>query len=296
MGNAKIAELKSSKTSKMETSIRHAAFAGKFYPRTADEIKSMFNTMDINTTHTQNLPGIKHLVGAVTPHAGYVYSGHHAATVFNTLKNYHTPIETFVIINPNHTGIGSGNFNVSGVDFWETPLGKIENDKDFIDALDIEVNELAHQSEHSGEVQLPFLQHFLSYNFKIVMITLNRQTPDNAIELAKRIADARRKTNRKIFVIASSDFSHYEHPLTGFEKDQLLVNEILELNTEQIFNQVRKHSVTACGFGCIMALTAFAKNEYSNPQIKVLSRGHSGEVHSSTQVVDYISMLCFEAE
>ncbi|MBN1768237.1 MAG: AmmeMemoRadiSam system protein B [Prolixibacteraceae bacterium] len=279
----------------METSIRHAAFAGKFYPRTATEIASMFDSMDIDTTHTQSMPPLNHLIGAVTPHAGYVYSGHHAAPIFNILRNHHTLVETFVVINPNHTGIGSGNFNVSGVDFWETPLGQIESDKEFIEALNIEVNELAHQSEHSGEVQLPFLQHFIPSPFKIVMITLNRQTPDNAVELAKRIAQARQRTNRNIFILASSDFSHYEHPLTGFEKDQMVVNEILELNTEQIFNQVKRHSVTACGFGCIMALTAYAKAEYKNPQMKVLSRGHSGEIHSSTQVVDYISMLCFDA-
>jgi hypothetical protein len=276
----------------MEKTIRKPVFAGKFYPGSAHELSVMIDNMNVNR---HKLHEAEELIGGIVPHAGYVYSGHHAVPVYNAIKNYHKAIDTFVIINPNHTGIGNGNFNVSGVDEWETPLGSVETDKEFISALNVEINELAHQSEHSGEVQLPFLQHFLPYNFKVVMITLNRQTPSNAVALAKLIAEAREKTQRKIFILASSDFSHYENPLTGFEKDQYVVNEILKLNTDEIFQQVRKNDVTACGFGCIMTLTAYANENYENPEMQVLSRGNSGEVISSSQVVDYISILCYQS-
>ncbi|HKK80840.1 MAG TPA: AmmeMemoRadiSam system protein B, partial [Prolixibacteraceae bacterium] len=106
----------------MERTIRNSVYAGKFYPGSAKELNTMFNNMDINR---HKLPVAQELIGGVVPHAGYVFSGHHAAPVYEALKTHHEAFDTFVIINPNHTGIGNGNFNVSGVDEWETPLGTL---------------------------------------------------------------------------------------------------------------------------------------------------------------------------
>ncbi len=68
-------------------------------------------------------------------------------------------------------------------DFWETPFGKTEIDRDFYDFLDFSESAPAHKYEHSGEVMLPLLQFSLDYEFKIVPITLSKQNPENASSL-----------------------------------------------------------------------------------------------------------------
>lgn len=279
----------------METTIRKSSFAGKFYPESKEELEHLFHFMvkaEANKMNTALAP--KRILGAIVPHAGYIYSGYHAVHVYQLLKLSPQQFETIVIVNPNHTGNGTGQFNLSNTLYWETPLGNLQQDKAFLDELDGDYNDSAHEQEHSGEVQLPFLQHFLNYSFKIVMITMNRQNPENALFLANKIYQAAQKTKRKILVIASSDFSHYENAETGFIKDQYLIDQILNLNTVDCYQKVKKYQITACGYGPIMTLLEYLKLASFSPKIELLRRGHSGEVNHSNKVVDYVSFLGYE--
>jgi len=279
----------------METAIRKAFFAGKFYPESKEELEHLFHFMVKVETNKMNTEfASNRILGAIVPHAGYIYSGYHAVHVYQLLKLCSQKFETIVIINPNHTGNGTGHFNLSNAMQWETPLGKLQQDKAFLDELDGDYNDTAHEQEHSGEVQLPFLQHFLNYSFKIVMITMNQQNPENAMVLANKIFQATQKTKRKILVIASSDFSHYENAETGFKKDQYLIDQILNFNTTECYQQVKKQHITACGYGPIMTMLEYLKLASFSPKIEILRRGHSGEVSSSNRVVDYVSFLGFE--
>ena len=279
----------------MTYSIRLAEFAGRFYPKSKSEIEKLLEKIlsleigNIKTTLSE-----KNLLGGIVPHAGYIFSAYQAVHVYEILKRSDTQFETFVIVNPNHTGIGSKQVNVSSSTYWETPMGSIPVDLEFVQSLNIEKNNSAHMSEHSGEVQLPMLSYFIPYKFKIVIITMNVQTSEVAIKLSKSIRNAVEKTKRKIFLMASSDFSHYETPELGFEKDQLIIDEILKLNTSEIYNKVKEHSITACGYGPIMTLVEYLKKNSKSPQIELLKRGHSGEIHSSKTVVEYASFLGFE--
>lgn len=279
----------------MTYSIRLAEFAGRFYPKSKSEIEKLLEKIlsleigNIKTTLSE-----KNLLGGIVPHAGYIFSAYQAVHVYEILKRSDTQFETFVIVNPNHTGIGSKQVNVSSSTYWETPMGSIPVDLEFVQSLNIEKNNSAHMSEHSGEVQLPMLSYFIPYKFKIVIITMNVQTSEVAIKLSKSIRNAVEKTKRKIFLMASSDFSHYETPELGFEKDQLIIDEILKLNTSEIYNKVKEHSITACGYGPIMTLVEYLKKNSKSPQIELLKRGHSGEIQSSKTVVDYASFLGFE--
>ena len=148
--------------------------------------------------------------------------------------------------------------------------------------------------EHSGEVQIPMLQHFMNSSFKIVMLTMNIQNPETAHLLAEKIFQAQKFTSRRILVLASCDFSHFEDVETGFKQDQFLIDQILEMNTEEMFNKVKKHNISACGYGPIMTLIEYSKKVAKKPKIELLRRGHSGEISHSDKVVDYASFLCFE--
>lgn len=273
---------------------RQAAVAGKFYPGTKEKI-----TQQLNDILQKEKPFIdlslskKQIIGAVVPHAGYMYSAYQALHFFEILKHSHQQFDTFFIINPNHTGYGA-EISLDDNDFWDSPFGKVEIDKDFYDFLDFSESADAHKFEHSGEVMLPMLQHTLNYPFKIVPVTLSNQNPKNARFIAQNIIKANNILKKKICIIASSDFSHFVDPEEGKELDKFVIDEILKLNPEGVFRRVQEKNISVCGYGPIMTLLEYASLITQEPQVQILKIGHSGEVIPSNEVVDYVSMLFYE--
>ena len=163
-----------------------------------------------------------------------------------------------------------------------------------MDILDIPRSEIAHKYEHSGEVMLPLLQHFLDYDFKILPITISRQNCESAITLAKAIHEANAKLRKKILIIASSDFSHFVAPEEGRRLDQMVLDEIKALNSEKLYEKVMQNNISVCGYGPIITLMEYSMMLTSEPQTKVLCIGNSGDVIPSSEVVDYISILFYQ--
>jgi len=279
----------------MEKRIRKAQYAGSFYPGDPSTLKKLIG--DIAALEQQSVNyslASKRIIGGVVPHAGLVYSAYEAVHFYEILSRSNQAFDTVVIVNPNHSGVGHGLFNTCGYSFWETPLGMIDVDEAFSNATGITACSPAHIREHSGEVQLPFLRFYLKNEWKAVIITMNSQTPDAAEELAFRIREAEQKTQRKIIFLASSDFSHYETKDVGYAKDQYVIDPILELDAGKVYREVKKHQVSACGYGPIMTLIDYARLAVPDPKVKLLRRGHSGEVSRSERVVDYVSFLFYQ--
>lgn len=273
--------------------VRKAAVAGKFYPSDKDELVAIIRRVEHKERENINFSlANKQIIGGIVPHAGYVFSAYQAVHFFKLIASQPEKYDTIFIINPNHTGIGNW-ISLEEHTHWESPLGLVEIDADFMPLLNFPNNANAHKYEHSGEVMLPFLQYYLPYKFKIVPITMGEQTFENAKELANQIFDANKKLKKNILLIASSDFSHFESINEGFRKDQLVVNQILNQNTQQIENVVNDNHISVCGYGTIMALLEYAKLCTQTPKVELLARGHSGLVHQSLEVVDYISFLIF---
>lgn len=273
---------------------RQAAVAGRFYPVSKEEI-----AVQLDQILEKEKPSIdlslsqKKIIGAVVPHAGYMYSAYQALHFFEILKHSQQQFDTFFIINPNHTGFGT-EIALDENDCWETPFGKVDIDKDYYDFLDFSESEDAHRLEHSGEVMLPLLQYSLDYPFSIVPITMSNQNPANARFIAQNIKKANDRLKKKICIIASSDFSHFVNPDKGKELDNFVIEEILQLNPQGVYKQVQDKDISVCGFGPIMTLMEYAKLIATDPQIQTLKIGHSGEVIPSNEVVDYVSMLFYE--
>lgn len=280
----------------MNTTIRNSIFTGSFYPGIASDLRQL--VQDVYRVEKDKIKlrlAKRKLIGGIVPHAGYSYSGYEAIHFYDILKQSGQHFDTIVVINPNHTGYGTGSYNTSTYQFWETPLGQVKADHEFLEALDIVADNKAHSLEHSGEVQLPFLQLYALAPFAVAMITMNQQTVSSAVSLAAKIQQAAEQTKNRILVIASSDFSHYELPQTGLQKDQFVVDQILAKNTQKLFDAVQDHHVSACGYGPIMVLIEYARLVGHKPAMELLRRGNSGEVFPSKEVVDYISFLCYES-
>ncbi len=270
---------------------RKAAHSGRFYPAHKKDIKKLYQAILLAEQKKINYELAKHsLIGAIVPHAGFMYSGYQAIHVFEILRNLKQKLDTVFIINPNHTGFGSP-IAIDENEAWETPMGDVELDLGMINELEFPTSLEAHRHEHSAEVMVPFLKYVLDYDFKIVPITMSVQNFENAQIIATAIHKVVEKSGKNAFVIASSDFSHFLSPSLGQELDDFVLKEIYAQNSVGVEVQVNAKNISVCGYGPIMTLMEYAKLESKKPKITLLKRGHSGEVHASDEVVNYVSML-----
>jgi AmmeMemoRadiSam system protein B len=131
----------------------------------------------------------------------------------------------------------------------------------FIKALPgriIDMDESAHKYEHSIEVQLPFLQHRFG-EFGIVPICMGMQDEETAIEVGMEVAEAARRVNKKIVIIASSDFTHYMPDKTARENDAYYIQSILDMDVPGFYRRLSERNASVCGYGAIAAMLTAAK-------------------------------------
>jgi AmmeMemoRadiSam system protein B len=234
-------------------------------------------------------------LGGVAPHAGYMYSGPVAAWIYSALAGFGRP-DVFIVVGPNHYGIGAPVAVMkSGV--WETPLGRVEIDSDLAERImshykEVEDDPHAFSKEHSVEVQIPFIQYYFK-DVKIVPIVMWRQTSSTARELGRAIAKAVKGYGKKVYVIASSDFNHYEPHDVTMKKDDIAISKILQLDEAGLFEVASKFDISICGIGPIAALIAAAKElGYSN--VTLLKHATSGDTSGyRDETVGYASVIFY---
>ena len=271
--------------------IRRSAVAGRFYPAHKDTLIEQIESIKKKELPAVNLKLTNNqIIGGVVPHAGYMFSAYQAVHFFEIIKQSSQRFDTVVIVNPNHTGIGN-EIAFDSNDYWETPLGQVSLDIEFGESLGIAISDNEQKHEHSGEVMIPFLQYFLDYDYKIAPITLSNQTYKNAKFLAEKLHESSKLLNRKILIIASSDFSHFLSPEQGKERDAFVLENIITLDSPAIEKVVHKKNISVCGYGPIMTLIEYSKLVSSDPKVDILRIGHSGEVIPSNEVVNYVSIL-----
>lgn len=231
--------------------MRRPAVAGQFYPGDLKHLKRELNRC-FSDTSDKTLD----VIGAVVPHAGYVYSGATAASVYALLPK----ADTYVFIGPNHTGMGS--LVAASQDTWSTPFGDITTDKDLVKKLAggiIDLDEKAHMYEHSIEVQLPFLQHRFSHEFQIVSICMGLQDQETAMEVGDELFKAIKDSDKKIVIIASSDFSHYVPDKVARDTDNYLIESVKALDVDEFYRRIAERNASACGYGPISAMLTASK-------------------------------------
>lgn len=276
--------------------IRQTCVAGLFYESDEELLKHnidlLFNSIkDVDIIDENSIKSI------VVPHAGYVYSGKTASYAFNELFKDNLP-DTFVIIGPNHTGIGKM-LSLTASEKWNTPLGDIDVDVEFINKLnEVDPNsiidESAHIREHSIEVELPFLQYIASkknVDFKIVPIIIKYQHPKICKQLAKSIHEVSKELNRNIKIIASTDLTHYEDADTAKFFDTKVMTAIDNMDSDDLFKQIVEYDITMCGYG--PTITAIEYSKLSNAKNSyILNYSNSGDVSGDYEsVVGYTSAM-----
>jgi len=290
--------------------LRKPSVAGQFYDGNEANLKQTIEECFLDNRGPQSLPkiapGNKKIKGLVVPHAGYIYSGAIAAHSYHYLVN-NGFADTFIILGPNHTGMGSG-VSVMTEGSWLTPLGTIPINEKISKHLwkdTIDKDEKAHMYEHSIEVQLPFLQFSAKdKKFDFVPICMAMQDFDTSNEVGKIIADAIQNTDENIVIIASSDFSHagfnyMSMPPAGMrvdeyaeKQDKLAIDQILNMDPEELIKTVRNNNISMCGYGPVTAMLVAAKILGAS-KAELLKYGTSYEVHPSSSCVGYGALVIY---
>lgn len=264
---------------------RKAVVAGQFYAGSKKRLEKDLDDM------IQKCPEKIDAIGAVSPHAGYMYSGAVAGKVYGKMK----PRDTYVILSPNHTGYGS-RFALSG-EPWQTPLGEVEIDQKLTAALQkktplLKEDKDAHTYEHSIEVQLPFIQR-TAPQAKIVPITVQNGNMSELREIAEAIASSITETKQGTVVIASSDMTHYETRESASGKDRAAIRKILDLDPEGLLNIVEKINISMCGYIPVVIMLAAVK-KLTAKKAELIRYTDSGDVTGDTsQVVGYAGIIIY---
>lgn len=264
-----------------EKSVRLSTLSGIFYPKNEPELKELLSALFASTVTSVSDP-----YGILVPHAGYIYSGQTAACGYAKISPAFAG--TFVLIGPSHTGVDTSTSDM----IWETPIGNVLPDLDFIEALSSSIpvdNDLISIKENSLEVQIPFIRYRFP-NARIVPILMGDQSPRGAERVAQAVISAARTTGIRPIIIASGDGSHYVQAKIAEQNDLTVLAAIRNLDTSAFYDALARLRPSMCGFGCIAAMADICASFGAN-EARVILYQTSGDVTGDlTEVVGYAAM------
>lgn len=239
----------------MMARIRTPAVAGTFYD---DDPSALRQYVDLLLEQAHSAPHKGTIIGLVSPHAGYMYSGPAAAAGYRALKG--ALVDVVFMVGPSHREFFEGASVYPG-DAYRTPLGDALIDLEARSALLAEakllkLSESGHRGEHSLEVQLPFLQRVL-HSFTIVPIVIGNQTPETCFEVGRALEKAAR--GRRALLLASSDLSHF-HPYNDAVKlDRRVIDSVEAFDENTLMDLLAEERLEACGGGPVVAVMHASK-------------------------------------
>jgi len=230
---------------------KNADLAGSWYPASKEALITMLSGF-LKNADTEKLDG--KIIGLISPHAGFKYSGGVAAYGFKLIKD--EPIKTAIVIAFNHS-IPHRGIAVCDYDSYKTPLGEVGIDKELSEELinensNIYAMKKAFVNENSSEMQIPFLQMVLS-DFKIVIIQMGEQSLENCKILSNALYNVL-KDKDDFILIASTDMCHFVSYERANQIDAFTASEIEKFDPEELYSKsaINNHGLM-CGYGAVSA-------------------------------------------
>ena len=248
--------------------------AGTFYPGDPLVLRDAVEAALQRATSSPSAPPPK---AVVVPHAGYMYSGPVAASAYARVLPLRGAIEQVAVLGPAHrTPLPTA--AVSSADAFETPLGLARVDTEFAGVLVADgvavVSNEAHASEHSIEVQLPFLQVTLG-DVLVLPIAVGQMPEREAAALFDLVWGG-----SQTLIVVSTDLSHYHDDATARNLDQRTASAIVAKDTEAIGPE------DACGAYALRGLLAAARDR--NLDVELLDLRTSADTAGEpSRVVGY---------
>jgi len=266
-------------------SIRQSVIAGSWYPGTKAGLTRTVDDYLARVATESLVPG--QLIGLISPHAGYAYSGLTAAYAYHQLQG--RVVDTVVLMGPSHRA-WVGDYAASIEEAYETPLGLVPLDLDFIAALAnrVSITRIRRDAEHSLEIQLPFLQRQLG-DFHLVPIMMSADDPAAARSLAGALIETVREQPERLgrtLLVASSDLHHIENYDQVVSRDQRVLDAVAAYDLEALAAVLMDRHSTVCGRMPILTVL-YAGQALGADQTRVLYHTTSGDVTGDRQPGQY---------
>lgn len=283
---------------------RIPAVAGQFYPADPKELTTTIKTYFDNIKTLPETKGT--LLGVISPHAGYIFSGQVAAYSYKFLSQYNFDNPIIILIGQSHY------YRLSKPAVWTkesfyTPLGEVKietelskilvKEKDYFDD-----SPQPHIPEHSLEVQLPFLQYIYGNKFTIVPILVSSFNYDFAYKISEKLVSVIKSysTKRKIVIVCSTDMSHYPSYEDAVKIDNQAIQLVKTYDPKKYFDEIPKLEKTRienlhcvfCGETAV-SITLITTKLLGGNYIEVLKYANSGDVElygDKSRVVGYLSL------
>lgn len=265
--------------------IRKSVLAGTWYPENPKDLRKQVNAFLKQVPKETKLD---RLVALIVPHAGYRYSGQVAAHAYKLLEA--RKFETVVIIAPSHRARFSG-VSVYDAGGYGTPLGTVPLDLELIHTIKskdsgIRYIQNAHRSEHSLEIQLPFIQMLLP-EAKLVPLVMGDQQLQTSVSLAQTLSESIQE--KSVLLVASTDLSHFHSYEEAKKLDRRVMDRVAVMDAEGIYADLAFGLSEACGGGPMMTALLAAK-QLGADQSEVLFAANSGDVTGDrSRVVGYMA-------
>jgi hypothetical protein len=264
-------------------SVRSPSVAGTFYPGQPEELRRVID---------ERLPGgpKERALAVIVPHAGYIYSGKVAGAVYARVE---VPRDV-VLLCFNHRGAGR-DFAVWREGVWVTPLGPAPVNTELATSikeafLPADFDETGHLGEHSGEVQVPFLQR-VRPDVRIAPVALSVGLDARGLEQLRAFGRMLAELKGDFLVVASTDLNHYEDQKTTIAKDEAAIAAIERLDEGALRDAIASRQISMCGYAPTIAAIAYAKAKGATKARTVL-HATSGDVSGEyDRVVGYVGMV-----
>ncbi len=249
---------------------RQAKFAGDFYP------SDVFTLQDFIRNLLQEGIPRERVMGAIVPHAGYLFAGKVYADVYSRIE---IPSKV-VLLGPNHKGEGPLS-SIWDKGSWATPLGKVKVNEEIADALlsysrFLEVDTRSHAEEYSLEVQLPFLQH-INPRIEIVPVLLSPSDYEVYQDLADALSNIGKEWEENILFLATTDFTKYQPQEEAVHNDSLTMEIFERLDDLLLLERMEHHQIDMCGYVPVV-VNILACKALGATRGEVVSYATSGEV------------------
>jgi MEMO1 family protein len=266
--------------------LRLPAVAGRFYPSNPAELTALVQKY----TASPQANALSRVTACLVPHAGYVYSGHVGGAVFARIA---LP-ERIIVLGVRHYPRGEPMAILSnGV--WRTPLGDARVDESLAQELQkacplLREDGVAHSSEHSLEVQLPFLQ-VLKPTFTFVPIALGTVKFESLVSVGEAIARVIETFKEEILLLTTSDLNHYENDEVTRVKDHKAIEQLLAVEARGLYDTCRNENISMCGLGPGVAMLT-AVNRLAAKKSELVKYATSADMSGDRNaVVGYAGMI-----
>ncbi|MCX5813226.1 MAG: AmmeMemoRadiSam system protein B [Proteobacteria bacterium] len=272
--------------------IREPAVSGMFYPGNPEVLRHDIAKYLENATFDAVEGDV---VGMISPHAGYAYSGPVAAYGYKSLLD--KAYDIVIVIAPSHRAHFEG-VAIQNKGGYRTPLGIVDIDEDISEEIlkegsAVNINLKAHTGEHSLEVHLPFLQVVLK-SFMLVPLVMGTQDLSICEELSRCLYEVIKKSGKRVLIVGSSDLSHYYSYDKAVNIDNIIVEHLEKFDIKGLAEDFNRNKCEACGFGTMITTMTVAERCGATGS-RVLKYANSGDVSGDKSgVVGYVSGVFYK--